>query len=108
MNGNTCGYYGSTHVCGRGLAVGFISRGFDQNDYCVGGKRVRVSDSGETRYGTDADLRAIMLYELDKYADYLRWRAAQVWPGDYQPEMQPFTCELAWTVNASLPVAEVA
>ena len=71
MNHSTCGYNG--HYCSRG--VQFISRYRDANDYCVGGERIRVFDGGTVRYGNPRHYRKILLFELDKYADYAKWNA---------------------------------
>jgi hypothetical protein len=64
----TCGYQG--HCCSS-KDVQFISRYRDQNDYCVGGNRVSVYDSGEVRNGSAADYKRILLFELARYAEYI-------------------------------------
>lgn len=51
------------HCC---VGVHFISRYRQQTDYCVDGVRVSVNDG-------DPLPKPIFLYELDQYADYLRW-----------------------------------
>ena len=71
---STCGY---DHFCTRG--VQFISRYRDENDYCVGGERVRVFDNGAEpprangKCVSTRQVQAILLFELDKYAVYLAW-----------------------------------
>lgn len=67
-----CGYKG--HVCGL-KPVQFISRYRDQNDYCVNGVRVTLSDNGEWMRGTPEEREKVRLFALDSYADYLRSRA---------------------------------
>lgn len=67
----TCGYQG--HVCGY-KPVQFISRYMDTNDYCVHGHRVALMDSGEFGPSTREEREAILLFELDRYAEYLKWR----------------------------------
>jgi hypothetical protein len=66
----SCGYTG--HVCdiwtGR---VQFISRYRFENDYCVGGKRVSVSDNGTTRNGTTDDIEKIRQFETEREAGFL-------------------------------------
>ena len=88
-----CGYGG--HVCSE-RAVQFISRGFNINDYCVGGKRVQVADDGTTRNATADDLKRILLFELDQYADYIRWHVEKVshagWSG---VQLRPFDAAVA-------------
>jgi hypothetical protein len=72
MDRQQCGYHG--HVCSPNV-VRFISRAFNSNDYCVGGKRVSVSDDGQiSSSATVLDLHAIYGYELRKYQEYLTWR----------------------------------
>jgi hypothetical protein len=66
-----CGY----HSCPcRG--VNFIVGGLGSWEYCVDGKRVRVSDDSrvETVSATEAQIVKLELYLLDNYAEYLRWR----------------------------------
>lgn len=69
-NLSTCGYQG--HYC---AGVKFISRYCLENDYCINGTRVHLRDTGEFN-GTKEQLDAVFLYELQKYACYLDWRAA--------------------------------
>lgn len=70
-----CCYQG--HACDS-RAVQFISRYRNQNDYCVGGKRVTVYDDGSVREGAiEDDKLRILLFELDKYAKYCRWNQEQ-------------------------------
>lgn len=67
----TCGYQG--HVCGD--RVQFISRYRCENDYCVSGRRVSITDDGQVRRALHGDIERIRLFELDRYAEYLRWRS---------------------------------
>ena len=66
-----CGYKG--HVCSYGNGVQFISRYRGINDYCVGGHRVSLSDTGEWRSATKQQKDAVRWFLLDEYCDYLRW-----------------------------------
>lgn len=86
----TCGYTG--HVCAvHSRAVQFISRYRDETDYCVGGHRICVLDTGEVRTvdATPEQLERIALFELEEYADYLRWHAEQ-WHGSAEVPLQAF------------------
>ncbi len=69
MDRQQCSYgRNGGHVC-RG--VNFISRGGPgplATDYCVDGDRVRVVD-GEPLP------QPIFIWQLDQYAEYLRWRS---------------------------------
>lgn len=83
----TCGYQG--HTCGR--EVQFISRYRDQSDYCVSGQRISVYDDGSTSdRATPDQLQAIRLFLLNRYAEYITWRAdmKQKHGGDWGP-LQP-------------------
>jgi hypothetical protein len=81
-----CGYHS---YCGKGTS--FISRAFGTNDYCVDGTRVSVSDSGEShacgRQITDHERESILIYELERYAEYLDLRHKFSFP----TEPLPFT-----------------
>jgi len=69
----TCGYHG--HFCSPNT-VQFISRYRFVNDYCVGGKRVSVDDTGHvSANATNEDLQAILSFERAKYTEYLDWHA---------------------------------
>lgn len=71
-NQRKCGYEG--HYCGSGR-VQFISRYRGENDYCVDGRRISVSDDGKVNWHCEDqspnDVERIRLYELAKYADYI-------------------------------------
>lgn len=70
----TCGYKG--HYCSEG-SVQFISRYRFVNDYCVGGKRVSVDDTGHvSANATNEDLQAILSFERARYSEYLEWHKA--------------------------------
>jgi len=84
MDRQTCGYKG--HVCSYNGEVQFISRYHDQNDYCVEGRRVTIGDDGTTRHAESGDVEKIRLFELERYADYLRWRRTC----GFEALMQPF------------------
>jgi hypothetical protein len=86
MDRQQCGYHG--HVCSPNV-VRFISRAFNSNDYCVGGKRVSISDDGQTRNATVLDLHAIYGFELRKYSEYLEWHAT-AFQNCYRTDPQPF------------------
>jgi len=93
MNNQTCGYQG--HFCNRG--VQFISRYREENSYCVAGQRISVHDNGTVHATcaviTEAQLNAIKLYELQKYAEYVQWhveRNAASKP-EWRMGLQPFT-----------------
>lgn len=90
MTNETCGYQG--HVCSE-YRIQFISRYRGENDYCVSGRRVGVSDNGKTRYAQPGDVDKIRLFELDKYAQYLQWRAENHAMFGEMP-LQPFTFPL--------------
>lgn len=66
-----CGYAGCYDHGTR-----FISRYRDQNDYCVDGTRVTLYDSGEF-HGSPAQARAVLLFELSKYTEYIAWNRQQ-------------------------------
>jgi hypothetical protein len=72
----TCGYHSC--VC-RG--VSFISRGGvrPDSDYCVNGKRVRLSDDGAVyAYDlTQADVDALSMFLLEEYVAYCVWHVEQ-------------------------------
>ena len=73
----SCGYQG--HVCSN--SVQFISRYRDKNDYCLRGQRISVHDDGTVHSSpapTPEQLQAIRLYEIQKYADYVKWHVAQI------------------------------
>ena len=92
MNRPTCGYTG--HVCDVWTKnVQFISRYRNENDYCVGGKRVTVTDEGIVRNGTVEDYEKIRAFETNKYSDYLIWHGKQNWT----VEIQPFTFPIEGT-----------
>jgi hypothetical protein len=81
----TCGY---DHYCTRGVQS--ISRYHGENDYCVAGRRIHVNDDGRKprACGEDASpaqVRAILLFELGKYADYIEWRATNNLGAALQP-----------------------
>jgi hypothetical protein len=67
-----CGYRGLGHYCTEGK-VQFISRYRGENDYCVDGRRVQVSDSGEVGHAQAGDLERIYAFEWAKYQEYLQW-----------------------------------
>lgn len=97
MNNQTCGYQG--HYCSSS-DVQFISRYRDENDYCVGGKRVTVYDDGRTRTTcdvvTESDKAAILAFERAKYAEYLTWHDAQVASSPHWPiKPEPFSFVIA-------------
>lgn len=71
-----CGYSG--HVCGYGK-VQFISRYCGENDYCVDGIRIGISDDGFVHWHGQTPSQEIvdriLLFELDEYSEYIRLRA---------------------------------
>jgi hypothetical protein len=88
-----CGYQG--HVCGLNR-VQFISRYRDENDYCVNGTRVSLTDSGEFN-GTPEQAEAVRLFELHRYAEYLVWRNDfRLRVGGEIGEIQPFSCNITF------------
>jgi hypothetical protein len=72
-----CGYRGLGHYCTEGK-VQFISRYRSTNDYCVDGRRVSVTDSGEIYHALAGDVERIYHFELVKHEEYLRWHAENV------------------------------
>jgi hypothetical protein len=85
-----CGYHG--HVCSVGT-VQFISRYRDANDYCVDGRRITVRDDGHApTFGHEAValelVERIWLWELERYAAYLRWHCEAIYLKGIQ--IQPF------------------
>jgi hypothetical protein len=77
--------------------VAFISRGGvrPDSDYCINGKRVRLSDNGEVyAYDlTQADVDLLGLHLLAKYADYCTWHVQKKYgrPDVYgDMTLQPF------------------
>ena len=77
-----CGYKG--HYCTEGR-VQFISRYRLSNDYCVDGRRVSVSDNGETNHAQAGDLERIYQFEWAKYQEYLIWRETCGFPCETLP-----------------------
>ena len=82
-----CGYGG--HVCGN--RVQFISRYRNENDYCVDGRRVSIHDDGTVRRAEGSDLERIRLFELGKYAEYIRWREDAKERYGLHQELAPFS-----------------
>lgn len=85
-----CGYSG--HACNFSdpNSVKFISRYHQSNDYCVGGHRVGLSDSGEWRDASEQQKQAVRWFLLTEYVNYLSWhRQARTtipcWPEEAQP-----------------------
>jgi len=87
---STCGYTG--HHCSG--SVQFISRYRGENDYCLEGRRIVISDAGMIRRGTAVDAKKVLLYELAKYAKYVKWHTEQTTPF---AELQPFL--LPWPLT---------
>lgn len=80
----SCGYQG--HICGA-RPVQAISRYRDQNDYCIEGHRVTLYDDGQCT-GTQEQRRALALFLLDEYAEYLHWHVA--FKAKYDPDAKVF------------------
>lgn len=90
-----CGYRGIGHYCTEGK-VQFISRYRLENDYCVDGRRVRVSDAGEVHHAQPGDLERIYAFEWAKYQDYLEWRKTCDLAGT---ETLPFTAGVKFAME---------
>jgi hypothetical protein len=93
MTHQNCGYRG--HCCQEGK-VQFISRYRMTNDYCVGGKRVYVSDEGKVGNATLDDMKAIYEFERARYFEYLAWRETCNLPGS---QVLPFDAGIRLAVE---------
>jgi hypothetical protein len=94
MRNSGCGY--DSCPC-RG--VHFISGNGVDADYCVDGKRVRLSAGSLvlTPSATEQQVFKLEMHLLDDYARYLRWRGEQPWRREVP--VSPF--------NHSLPLKHV-
>ncbi len=89
MSKLTCGYQG--HYCSE-HEVQFISRYRNENDYCVGGKRITVYDDGSVKNGCSVrEANAILAFEQRQHAEYLAWNEEMTATRDYWPAAEPFT-----------------